>query len=382
MKRIGLIVNPVAGMGGPVGLKGTDGNVDEARRRGALPRAQNRALITLRHLARAKDLHFLTCSGAMGEDLLREAGIGDFETGYTFSGESSARDTMAAARLFLAARADLILFCGGDGTARDIFAIVGRDLPLLGIPAGVKMYSAVFAVDPATAAELVQVSGTKHLRDSEILDVDEEAYRAGVLKTRIFGIARTPALPGKVQVSKQVYEEPDEERAKQEIARFMQEVILPDTLYILGAGTTTEAIAHRIGVKKTLLGVDAIRDGVLVAADADEKTLLELARQEEEVRILISPIGAQGFILGRGNQQISAGLVRLAGIKNLIVVATPHKLQETPELYIDSGDQALDAAFGPSIQVISGYRIAQRKRIHPVPARNGTGTGETFSTME
>jgi predicted polyphosphate/ATP-dependent NAD kinase len=364
MKRIGLIVNPVAGMGGSVGLKGTDGNVKEARRRGASPRAESRARIPLLDLLHENDLCFLTCSGAMGEDLMRDAGFQNFEILYRYSGESSAADTKAAARLLRNAGPDLILFCGGDGTARDIFDIVGRDVPILGIPAGVKMYSAVFAVDPATAAELVREYKPGTLRDSEILDVDEEAYRAGALKTRIFGIARTPAQAGKVQVSKQVYEEPDEERAKQEIARFMEEVILPDTLYILGAGTTTEAIAHRLGLQKTLLGVDVIRNGISVAMDVNEKTLIDLTRREQNIRIVISPIGAQGFILGRGNQQISADLVRQVGINNIIVVATPHKLKEISELYVDSGDADLDKAFGSSVQVISGYRMAQRKKIH------------------
>ena len=364
MKRIGLIINPVAGMGGAVGLKGTDGNVEEALLRGAVPHAMERARITLTRLAREKGLHFITCSGLMGEDILREAGIKNFEILYTFSGTSSARDTKAASRRFKEATVDLILFCGGDGTARDIFEVAGRDIPMLGIPAGVKMYSAVFAIDPAVTAELVLESGSKNLRDSEILDVDEESYRAGVLKTRIFGIARTPSIAGKVQVAKQVYEEPDEERAKQEIARFMQEVMLQDTLYIFGAGTTTEAIAHRLGIQKSLLGVDVIKNGVLVAADVDEKTLLDLAGQEKEIRIILSPIGAQGFLLGRGNQQISARVVRMVGLKNLIVVATSHKLAEIPVLYVDSGDPALDAEFGAAIQVICGYRMAQRKKIH------------------
>ena len=364
MKRIGLIVNPVAGMGGSVGLKGTDGNVDEARQRGAVPHAMERARITLDLLSREPGLYFIACSGAMGGDILKEAGMKEYEILYTFSGESSASDSKAAARRFRDAGVDLILFCGGDGTARDIFEVTGRDIPLLGIPAGVKMYSAVFAIDPAVAAELVRESDSKSLRDSEILDVDEDAYRAGELRTRIFGIARTPVIAGKVQSAKQVYEEPDEERAKQEIARFMQEVMLPDTLYIIGAGTTTEAIAHRLGVKKTLLGVDAVKDGVLIAADVDEKTILDLAAREKESRIIISPIGAQGFILGRGNQQISAGVIRLVGRDHIIVVATPHKLAELPELYVDSGDPVLDREFGSSIQVISGHRIAQRKKIH------------------
>jgi predicted polyphosphate/ATP-dependent NAD kinase len=364
MKRIGFIVNPYAGMGGSVGLKGTDGKVDEARERGAVPHAADRARITLNLLSREKGLHFITCSGAMGGDLLKKSGFEEFEILYTYSGESTAQDTKAAARKFRDAGADLILFCGGDGTVRDIFDAIGRDVPLLGIPAGVKMYSAVFAIDPATAAELVLKSGANTIRDSEILDVDEEAYRSGELRTRIFGIARTPALAGKVQSAKQVFEEADEERAKNEIARFMQEVMLPGTLYILGAGTTTEAIARRFGVTKTLLGVDGVKDGVLVAADADEKTLFDLTEKEQDTRIIISPIGAQGFILGRGNQQISSRIVRTVGVKKVIVVATPHKLRETPLLYVDTGDQELDKEFGGSVQVISGYRIAQRKQIY------------------
>jgi len=226
------------------------------------------------------------------------------------------------------------------------------------------MYSAVFAVDPASAADLVLASDRHHLRDAEVMDVDENAYRAGTLKTRLYGIARTPALAGKIQPAKQVYEEQDEERAKAAIAQFIDEIMLTGTLYIIGAGTTTEAIFRRLGIKKTLLGVDAIRDRMPVAADCDEKTLLRLVEKYPDTRIILSPIGAQGFILGRGNQQISARLVRKIGIKNLIVIATPHKLAEIPFLYIDSGDADLDREFGDTIQIISGYRIAQRKKIH------------------
>lgn len=363
MKKIGLIINPVAGMGGSVGLKGTDGNVDVARSRGAVPHAQDRARIALLLLKGEPGIRFITCSGAMGADLLQELGF-SFDTPYRFSGESSARDTREAARRLKDAGADLILFCGGDGTARDIFSAVGKDLPLLGIPAGVKMYSAVFAIDPSAVADLVRNFDPARLRDAEVMDVDEEAYRHNILKTRLFGIARAPAAPGRVQVSKQVYEEPDEERAKAAIAQFIDEILLQGTLYLVGAGTTTEALARRLGIKKTLLGVDAVRDRMLVAADCDEKMLLALVDKYPDTRIILSPIGAQGFLLGRGNQQISAKLVRKVGIKNLIVVATPHKLAELPVLYIDSGDRALDGEFGDSIQVISGYRIAQRKKIH------------------
>jgi predicted polyphosphate/ATP-dependent NAD kinase len=364
MKRIGFIVNPVAGMGGSVGLKGTDGNVGEALRRGAVPHAHDRAKAALALLGKARDLVFITSSGPMGSDVLDRAGITTYEVMYTPGAETTAGDTQEAARRIRDAGAGLILFCGGDGTARDVFSATGRDVPILGIPAGVKMYSAVFAVDPGTAAELANGFDPARVRDSEVMDVDEEAYRHNVLKTRLFGIARTPAAPGRVQVSKQVYEEADEERAKAAIAQFIDEILLPGTLYIVGAGTTTGALAERLGIKKTLLGVDAIRNRRLVAADCDEKTLLALAGKYPDTRIILSPIGAQGFILGRGNQQISAELVRRIGIKKIIILATPHKLAELPFLYVDSGDPALDAGFGDSVQVISGYRIAQRKKIH------------------
>jgi predicted polyphosphate/ATP-dependent NAD kinase len=363
MYRIGFVINPVAGMGGAVGLKGTDGMVGEARALGAIPRAGERAKIALDLLKKDQDLLFLTCSGDMGEQVLAGAGISAYRVVFNGKNESSADDTKVAVQKFIDEGVELILFCGGDGTARDIFSVAGKAVPMLGIPAGVKMYSGVFAITPVAAAELVAGAGTTTLRDAEIMDVDEEAYRSGVLDTRLYGVARVPALAGRVQVSKQVFEEADEERAKDEIARFIHEVMLPDTLYILGAGTTTEAIARNLGIPKTLLGVDVIKNGTIVTQDANEKTLNDLLENEENIRIIISPIGAQGFILGRGNQQISQAIVRRTGIRNIIVVATPHKLQETPELLVDTGDRKLDLEFGSSIQVVSGYRIAQRKRI-------------------
>lgn len=363
MKRIGFIVNPVAGMGGSVGLKGTDGNVEEAKRRGAVPHAGERAQRALGHLKTAKDLCFLTCAGAMGEAALAAAGLNNYEIVYSPRNDTSSADTRAAAAVFLEKGVDLILFCGGDGTARDIFSVAGREVPMLGIPAGVKMYSGVFAVNPDAAAELVAGLVKAALRDSEVMDVDEEAYRAGTLETRLFGIARTPVIRGMVAVSKQVYEQPDEERTKAEIAQFMHEVMLPGALYIIGAGTTTEAIVRYLGHKKTLLGVDVVKNGRLVASDTDEQALIRLTEREKDVRIIISPIGAQGFILGRGNQQISPAVVRRAGIGHIIVVATPHKLQDIPEVLVDSGDPELDREFGDSIQVICGYRIAQRKKV-------------------
>ena len=240
MKRIGFLINPIAGMGGAVGLKGTDHEVEEARRRGAKPQSVNRAKITVNLLKNVPDLIFLTCSGEMGETILHETGVTNYRLLYKYKGISSSEDTKKAVSHFMKEGADLILFCGGDGTARDIFDVVGRNVPILGIPAGVKMYSAVFAVDPEAAAELL-MADPESFRDSEVLDIDEKRYRVGELSVRLFGIARTRLIPGKIQESKQVFEEQDEERAKGEIASFIHEVMLPDTLYILGAGTTTES---------------------------------------------------------------------------------------------------------------------------------------------
>jgi predicted polyphosphate/ATP-dependent NAD kinase len=364
MKKIGFLINPVAGMGGAVGLKGTDGKLKEALSRGAVPHAKKRAEITLKALENSQDLFFLTPSGEMGENALEETIPGRFQVVSQVGEESTARDTKIAARRFLKDGVDLILFCGGDGTARDIFDSVGRNVPVLGIPAGVKMYSGVFAINPTIAAEIVKKFQGQSLRDSEVMDVDEEAYRAGELKTRLYGIARVPFLAGKTQVSKHVYEDSDEGRVKKEIARFINEILIPDVLYVLGAGTTTESIAREIGLNKTLLGVDAIKNRQMVAMDIDEKSLWTLIRDGQEAKILLSPIGAQGFILGRGNQQISARIVKQVGIRNVVVVATPHKLRETPVLYVDTGEAGLDAEFGDTVLVVSGYRMAQRKRLY------------------
>ena len=362
MRRIGFLINPIAGLGGPVGLKGSDGVTAEALERGGVPRSGLRAEEMLNHI-HAEDLLFITCSGDMGEAVLNKvARINSLIVYYTAC-VTTPEDTKEACRKFLDAQVELILFCGGDGTARDVFDVVGSRVPVLGIPAGVKMYSGVFAISPAAAAALVDKAGSMDIRDAEILDVDETAYREGTLSTCLYGIARVPFLKEYVQTEKHVIEEQDEERAKDEIARFISEVLLPDTIYIIGAGSTTERIARHLGVRKTLLGVDVIKNGRLLAADVDEKALLTLLKAGCSARIIISPIGAQGFIFGRGTQQISSSVIRRVGPENVIVVATPAKCRETPVLHIDTGDALLDCEFPDSIQIISGYRIAQRKSI-------------------
>ena len=361
-QTVGFLLNPVAGMGGAVGLKGTDGQAEEALRRGAVPHARDRAVQAL-SLLKSDDIAWCTCAAPMGEDVLAMAGIDRFTVLYRPKKPTGAADTKAACRAFLDAGVDLVVFCGGDGTARDVFDAVGREVPILGIPAGVKMYSAVFAVNPAAAADLVRQAGRTGCRDSEVMDVDEEAYRSGRLAARLYGYACVPFIPERTQGGKQVFEQQDEERAKDDIAVFMAEIMLPDTLYIVGAGSTTARILERLGLPATLLGIDAVRNGEVVARDADERTLLALLDEYPRAKVVVSPIGAQGFVLGRGNQQISPAVLRKAGLRNLIVIATPAKLAATPLLYVDSGDPVLDEEVGDTLQVVSGYRIAQRKRV-------------------
>jgi predicted polyphosphate/ATP-dependent NAD kinase len=351
-------------MGGAVGLKGTDGLAKEARKRGAKPLALQRAKASLRLLSHeAGHILFLTASGEMGEMALKECVL-NYAVVYSAPEESSAMDTKAACKAFLEDDVDLLLFCGGDGTARDVAFAAGH-VPILGIPSGVKMHSGVFAISPEAAAELAlgYARGELKTRETEIVDVDEELYRSGELQTKLYCTARTPYQPVLVQEMKRIYSSESEEEFKDQIALFATEFMRDGSAYILGAGTTTSRIAELLGVEKTLLGVDVIQNGKLILKDASEKDLLELLDRGEKAKIIVSPIGAQGFILGRGSQQISSTVLRRVGTKNLIVVATPHKLAELSNLLADTGDQEMDRTLSGRWQVVTGYRIAQIKEL-------------------
>ncbi len=360
---MGFLVNPVAGMGGAVGLKGTDGLVEEALARGAVAVAPRRAEAALAGLV-GLDVLFLTAAGDMGEASLRRYGL-RCRVVHRPSGTSTAEDTREVCRCFIEEGVDLIVFSGGDGTARDVAGVVGSRVPIIGIPAGVKMHSGVFAVSPQAAGELIRgyLEGNLQTRETEILDVDEEKYRAGTLDTKIYGVAAVPYQPVLVQERKQIYAASSEEDFKEEIAAFASEFMQDGSAYILGAGTTTAKIAELLGVEKTLLGVDLVKDGRVICRDASESDLLREIEAVGRTKIVVSPIGAQGFILGRGSQQISPQVLRKAGPENLIIVATPHKLKETPRLMVETGDPELDEIISGRRQVICGYRIAQRKEV-------------------
>ena len=270
-------------MGGAVGLKGTDGLALEALARGAQPLAPERAKACLRLMApEAENLLFLTASGDMGEKALNECGL-RFSVVYKAPEHSSAEDTKSACNAFLEQSVDLILFCGGDGTARDV-ASVARSVPLLGIPAGVKMHSGVFAISPEAAAELClgYLRGELKTRETEIVDVDEELYRGGELQTKLYSTAMTPYKPVLVQERKRIYSSGSEEEFKDQIALFAKEFMRDGSAYICGRRHDYCRIAEELGLEKTLLGVDVIQDGKAHFKDASEQDLLRLLDRVEE----------------------------------------------------------------------------------------------------
>ncbi len=361
---MGFLINPVAGMGGAVGLKGTDKLVAEARKRGARPISPDRAKAALEALrGLGPEVLFFTASGEMGERVLQESSF-EYQVVYQAPEDTGAEDSKTACKAFLDRKVDLIVFCGGDGTARDVTS-AAEDVPILGIPAGVKMHSGVFAISPEAAADLIggYLRGELRLRETEIVDVDEEMYRSGILEASLYGLARTPYKPALVQERKQIYRSDNEEEFKDQIAIFASEFMRDGSAYIIGAGTTTSKIGAVLGIEKTLLGVDVVRGGKLVCKDASEKDLLSVLDEVEKAKIIISPIGAQGFVLGRGSQQISPKVLRRVGPDNLIIVATPHKLRDTPYLLVDTGDPELDKMLSGRRQVVTGYRMAQLKQV-------------------
>ncbi len=356
--KIGFLVNPVAGMGGSVGLKGTDGPeiLREAIARGARKVAPDKAVLALSIVKNSGlDIEFLTAEGEMGQAELKEAGLQGRVVASSPS-ESTGADTVRVAKALAESGCDLILFAGGDGTALDILSAVDAKVPILGIPAGVKMHSSVFAVSPDQVADaLSSFIETGRVREAEVMDVDEEAFRKGVVSAKLFGVARVPDDSESIQASKGSYHSVSAEEEAEELGQYVAENMSAGVYYILGPGSTIAAVAKGLGAEKTMLGVDVFLDGGPVLKDATERGILRLLSERRPAKIIVSPIGAQGFIFGRGNQQVSAEVIRMVGIQNVIVIATPTKLQGTPLLRVDTGDSGLDAAFRGRMKVVTGY---------------------------
>lgn len=361
VKSLGLIVNPIAGMGGSVGLKGTDGEeiLKKALSLGAKPVAPPRAETFLLHLKKLIGGNFDLLAGAgwMGEFEAKNVGLECTAIGER-KDKTTARDTKEVAEEMLKRRVDLLVFCGGDGTARDLLDVIGLSLPVLGVPSGVKMHSAVFAVTPEGAARVASrfLSEGLPLREAEVMDVDEEAFRENRLSAKLYGYMLVPYEPELIQGVKEASPSTEDELHNQAAIalHFIERVMEPDTIYILGPGTTTRAIAALLNEKKTLLGVDLLLNGKIIKHDANESEILE-AIHSKRAKIVVTPIGGQGFIFGRGNQQISPRIIRLVGLENIIILATKHKLKGLSSLRVDTGDAELDQALRGYRRVIVDY---------------------------
>ncbi|WP_255194097.1 ATP-NAD kinase family protein [Natronobeatus ordinarius] len=346
MDRIGVVVNPIAGMGGRVGLKGTDGKVEEARRLGAEPRAPGRATEALEALFdREPDLEVYTAAGEMGEEEAREAGY-DPEVVYDPDGEeTNAADTKGAVRAFLECDVDLVLFVGGDGTAVNVAEVLEEEeaeTPMLGVPAGVKVYSSVFGVTPADAGRIAAV--WDRVENREVNDIDEEAYREGEVRAELRAVVPVPVAED-LQSSKQLARGNVDSLAN----GFAREAE-SGTTYVFGPGSTVGAIEEALGIDPSPLGVDVWRDGEVLARDASEEEILAVL--EEPAVIVVSPIGGQGFVFGRGNHQISPAVIDRAD--EIEIVASEEKLDGLGTLRVDTDDEEVDESLRGWVQVRTG----------------------------
>jgi predicted polyphosphate/ATP-dependent NAD kinase len=373
MLNIGLLVNPYAGIGGSVALKGSDGADirDQALALGAEQRAPGRVRRALAVLVEAAaELRIYCWGGAMGADVCADLGLAHTVCGWPQDNPSSAADTGKAARGLAALPVDILLFAGGDGTARDVLDAVGDAIAVLGIPCGVKMHSGVFAVSPEAAGELMLRlvnAGLVDVRLREVRDIDEAAFREGRVKTRFYGELLTPEAGGYLQHTK-VSGVESSELVAQEIAADVVEGMDPDCLYVIGPGSTTLAILQELKLPGTLLGVDVIRDGELLLQDATAAGIEALLQAHNgPAQIVVTAIGGQGHIFGRGNQQISPAVIRQVGVDNVLVVAGKGKitgLQGRP-LLVDSNDPELDRLLSGYRTVCTGYHDAI---LYPVAA--------------
>ena len=374
VSKIGFVVNPIAGMGGRVGLKGTDGVLKQAIKLGAKPVSHKKANETVKEFmssfSKKDEIKWLTCKGEMGNDILHSLGIENIQIVYSSSDEkTSSDDTKKACKIFLEENVDLILFCGGDGTARDVFKIVTNKIPILGIPSGVKMHSGVFGINTIATGKMLNEFVNKRLTvgDAEIMDLDEGKYRKGEWNIKLFGIAKGIVEPTYIQVGKSTFESVSDNEIKDELYEHIIDEIEKnnDFLFLFGSGGTIDYIAEKIGIKNTLLGIDAVFNKKTIGSDLNEDAILKLLKKYHKVKLILSPIGAQGFILGRGNLQLSPKIIKIIGIDNIIVISTPAKLASTPVIRVDTGDEKLDKMFSEKefIMVVIGYRLSRVAKI-------------------
>ena len=359
MKKLGLIVNPVAGLGGTVGLKGSDGMVEEALARGAVPQSERRAEVAMEELLSLKNqITVYTGPGTMGADLCRKLGFSCVVMETDAAASTTARDTHELCKWLQQQEMDLILFAGGDGTARDICATAGEKAVFLGIPAGVKIHSPVYAKSPAAAGRLALMylkGEVDQTSEEEVLDIDEEQYRQEIINTRLYGCLRSPAEPEYTQCRK-CSSGANEEDSIAAIAEYVADKMEKGTYYIIGAGTTTRAVMRELDLPNTLIGVDIVQDFEIVANDVYGKQILDYIG-DTPAKLVVTVTGGQGFLFGRGNQPLTPQVLRRIGKENIQILATKEKIIKLrgQPLLVDTGDRELDEALSGYWHVICDY---------------------------
>jgi predicted polyphosphate/ATP-dependent NAD kinase len=362
--KLGLVINPFAGIGGSVALRGSDGmqTRDKALALGATKLANSRTRLALQELLGVKDsVHIYTAGGEMGEALVAEMGFEHTVVYQQEAVQSEPEDTERCVHILQQQGVDLLLFAGGDGTARNVCRIVGESLPVLGVPAGCKIHSGVYAVTPQAAGRVVamMVNGEiVTLQEADVMDIDETLFRQGRVNARQYGEMRVPSELRYIQAVKMGGKESDElvlSDIAAHVIEFMDEH--PERLFVMGSGSTVDFIMQELGLENTLLGVDIVQNQQVVAHDVTASTLLEHV-SNVPVTLVITLIGGQGHIFGRGNQQLSPEVLKKIGRDNLLLVATKSKLQglNGKPLIADTGDIALDAQLAGVISVTTGYK--------------------------
>ncbi len=350
-------------MGGSVGLKGTDGEMAEkARQLGAEPVSPVRTREFLAAVTTHDAVHWLVAPGAMGQDVA--AGLDYSVVGKT-GNRTSREDTRRIARAMISAGAELIVFSGGDGTARDMIDAVGLEVPVIAVPSGVKIYSSVFAWSPYAAARLLDAwVGEAGIGEEEVLDIDEAAFREGRVDSAHYGFLLVPEVERLLQGGKESSDlSVSTEAAKHELAAAVIDEMEAGTLYLLGSGTTLRSVTDILGIEKTLLGIDAVVDGELRGSDLNERDILKLLDSYPSAKIVVTPLGGNGFLFGRGNKQFTPEVLRRVGIENIIVIASRDKLLQVGRLHVDTGDRALDQSLSGYIKVRVGRGHRKMMRV-------------------
>jgi predicted polyphosphate/ATP-dependent NAD kinase len=366
MFKLGFIINPIAGIGGSVALKGSDGDgiTEQALALGATAKANQRASLALSILLPYRDDIIVYCANdLMGEMTAQALG---FKTQVVFQTDkpeyTTAEDTENTVKALLAEHIDILLFAGGDGTARNVCKIVGDKFPVLGIPAGCKIHSGVYAVTPKAAGRVVEMMLTNQLVtliEADVMDIDESLFREGIVKAKRYGEMQIPAELRYVQAVKSGGKELDELVLQDIAAHVINE--MDDELFVIGSGSTTAFLMEELALDNTLLGVDLVEQQHLIASDVTEPQLWQaiiLAKADNKtIKLVITLIGGQGHIFGRGNQQLSPRVIRAIGKDNILIIATKAKLTALASrpLIADTGDSDLDIELSGYLPVITGY---------------------------